>query len=198
MWQAWSKIRPTRLRRLHADGGGCAAGTGSRRQRAKPSKKGVHLHEKKGGWIPSLPIHQSLRPFGCRVAFWRVFFSNGEWRRHRPLGYARPWRQTPFFVSLFRLLLFFCCWPPFLLLPLTCRGFTSSSSTLSCWLKTQWQKKPCVLCLLAYYSVRKIFFLRVATTVNWPRKNFYCLFVKLESATVKDLDWLFFTSKCWK
>ena len=43
--------------------GGSAAGTGSRRQRAKPSKKGVHLHEKKGGWIPSLPIHQSLRPF---------------------------------------------------------------------------------------------------------------------------------------
>ena len=102
--------------------GGSAAGTGSRRQRAKPSKKGVHLHEKKGGWIPSLPIHQSLRPFA--TAAWpaappplpRVvltgFFSNGEWRHHRPLGYARPWRQTPFFVSLFRLLLFFLLLAP--------------------------------------------------------------------------------------
>ena len=155
---AWSKIRPTRLwRRLHASGGS-AAGTGSRRQRAKPSKKGVHLHEKKGGWIPSLPIHQSLRPFGCRVAFWRFFFKR-RMAPPSPVGLCQTVTANPFFRKFVSVTtFFFAVWPPFLLLPLTCRGFTSSSSTLSCWLKTQWQKKPCVLCLLAYYSVRKIFF----------------------------------------
>ena len=110
-----------------------------------------------------------------------------------PFGLCQTVTANPFFRKFVSVTTFFCYWPPFLLLPLTCRGFTSSSSTLSCWLKTQWQKKPCVLCLLCANL-----FLRVATTVNWPRKNFYCLFVKLESATVKDLDWLFFTSKCWK
>ena len=159
---AWSKIRPTRLRRrLHASGGSAAAAVRQAREVGGSgqnlAKKGCTCTRKRAGeFRPFRYTSLSVRS----AAAWRFdgFFSNGEWRHHRPLGYARPWRQTPFFVSLFRLLLFFAVWPPFLLLPLTCRGFTSSSSTLSCWLKTQWQKKPCVLCLLAYYSVRKIFF----------------------------------------
>ena len=113
---AWSKIRPTRLRRrLHASGGSAAAAVRQAREVGGSgqnlAKKGCTCTRKRAGeFRPFRYTSLSVRS----AAAWRFdgFFSNGEWRHHRPLGYARPWRQTPFFVSLFRLLLFFLLFGP--------------------------------------------------------------------------------------